>query len=109
MKLLFTTVDRAQLTLLEGLLEEAGIECEVRNEFTSANYPPVPYAPEIWVMRDEDFGKAVELRDTLRGSTPSEPHASWTCPKCGERVEGQFSSCWKCGTIRAQGPGPVLS
>ena len=20
----------------------------------------------------------------------------WTCPKCGERIEDQFDSCWKC-------------
>jgi hypothetical protein len=109
MKLLLTTVDRAQLTLLKGLLKEADIECEVRNEFTSANFPPVPYTPEIWVMRDEDFAKALELRDSLPGSTGSDAHDSWTCPKCGERVEGQFSSCWKCGTSRAQPPGPASS
>lgn len=26
---------------------------------------------------------------------------SWQCPQCAEQVEGQFSSCWKCGTDRA--------
>jgi hypothetical protein len=20
----------------------------------------------------------------------------WTCPKCGEKIEDQFDSCWKC-------------
>ena len=20
----------------------------------------------------------------------------WTCPKCGEQIEDQFDSCWKC-------------
>jgi DNA-directed RNA polymerase subunit RPC12/RpoP len=25
----------------------------------------------------------------------------WTCPNCGERCEGQFTQCWKCGTERA--------
>ena len=24
----------------------------------------------------------------------------WTCIKCGENVEEQFASCWKCGTDR---------
>jgi hypothetical protein len=27
--------------------------------------------------------------------------AMWKCPKCGEQLEGQFDSCWKC----AAGPG----
>ena len=22
----------------------------------------------------------------------------WTCAKCGEKIEDQFSSCWKCST-----------
>jgi hypothetical protein len=24
----------------------------------------------------------------------------WTCSKCGEKIEEQFDSCWKCGTFR---------
>lgn len=23
----------------------------------------------------------------------------WTCPKCGEQIEDQFDSCWKCATV----------
>ena len=39
----------------------------------------------------------------------------WTCKKCGEKIEDQFDSCWKCSTARevsegeltqATGPGP---
>ena len=26
-----------------------------------------------------------------------EPGPAWECPKCGEKIEGQFSACWKCG------------
>ena len=22
----------------------------------------------------------------------------WVCPKCGEKIEGQFESCWKCAS-----------
>ena len=24
----------------------------------------------------------------------------WTCPQCGERLEDQFDSCWKCAGAR---------
>jgi hypothetical protein len=24
----------------------------------------------------------------------------WTCPKCGEKIEDQFDSCWHCETPR---------
>ena len=26
----------------------------------------------------------------------------WTCPKCGEKIEDQFDSCWKCAAKPAQ-------
>jgi hypothetical protein len=25
----------------------------------------------------------------------------WQCNKCGEKIEDQFDSCWKCGTPKA--------
>jgi hypothetical protein len=26
----------------------------------------------------------------------------WTCPKCGEEIEDQFDSCWKCSERSAE-------
>lgn len=31
----------------------------------------------------------------------------WTCPKCGEKIEDQFDSCWKC-SAPAEQTGPTL-
>ena len=28
----------------------------------------------------------------------------WTCPKCSEQVEDQFTECWSCGTGNAENP-----
>ena len=28
----------------------------------------------------------------------------WTCPKCGEKIEDEFTSCWKCA-----GNPPVIA
>jgi hypothetical protein len=37
----------------------------------------------------------------------------WTCPKCGEQIEDQFDSCWKCsvgqGKIAAGGGPPAAA
>ena len=34
----------------------------------------------------------------------------WTCPKCGEKVEDQFDSCWKCAAQLEQTlPAPLVS
>ncbi len=29
----------------------------------------------------------------------------WTCEKCGERIEDQFDSCWRCSAARGSIPG----
>src|SRR5258708_418494 len=99
MKMLFTSMDRTKVGILRCIIEEAGIEFEVRNDATNANYPTEPFCPELWIIHDEDFAKAVELRDAWR-ATPSVELTPWTCPGCGEKLEAQFSSCWKCGAIR---------
>ena len=28
----------------------------------------------------------------------------WTCPKCSEQVENQFTECWNCGTGNGENP-----
>lgn len=37
----------------------------------------------------------------------------WTCPKCGEQLEDQFESCWKCANegreIRPVGSGEMMA
>jgi hypothetical protein len=35
------------------------------------------------------------------------PVRGWTCPKCGETIEEQFDSCWRCRTPRPAPPGAV--
>jgi len=99
--MLFTSMNRTEVGMLRSIIEEAGIEFEVRNEATNANYPTGPFYPELWVIHDEDFAKAAELRDAWR-ATPPAVQSAWTCPGCGEQLEAQFTSCWKCGVIREE-------
>jgi uncharacterized membrane protein YvbJ len=28
----------------------------------------------------------------------------WNCPKCGEPIEDQFDTCWKCGITKGNAP-----
>jgi len=54
--------------------------------------------PELWVA-ELDFDRAQELIETaVHGEGLAEP--LWTCPSCGEEVEGQFTECWNCGHER---------
>src|SRR6266478_2858009 len=96
MKLLFSSPQSPEVTLLKDVLDQAGVPCEVRNENLYSNFPSTAFQPEIWVLNDDDYPKACEVRDSCFKSG-SENRGPWTCPACGEESEGQFGRCWKCG------------
>lgn len=87
---------------LKDVLERHGIRCLIRNEHlqgAAGELPPIECWPEIWVLEDETYERAREiLQATLGGE--ADPGPSWTCPGCGESIEGQFSACWSCGAAR---------
>jgi rubrerythrin len=92
MKRLYTSEEGSRLELLEDLMEQNGITCNI-----TASAGMVPFTeeyPEIWVP-DEDYEKAKELLDAWL--EPAEKaDKTWVCPNCGETIEAAFSSCWKC-------------
>jgi hypothetical protein len=102
MKRLFTatnSIDGANIEMLKGLLEEAEIHCMIRNEYLSSALGEVPFleaSPEIWILKDEDDFKAAAILETWR-TTRIGAGEPWTCSECGEKIEGQFTSCWQCG------------
>lgn len=96
--------DEGVLQLLKSMLEEAAITCMVRNETLSigkGDIPATECVPELWILEDTDFLKANKIVDEWKRSN-AEPHSSWLCPHCKETIEGQFTSCWKCGIERKE-------
>jgi len=107
MKMLFTSADRIAVGLIKSALDAAGVECELRNDAMQANFPGAAFYPEIWIVDDGDYSRAEELRDGLLA--PAAVNLGpWTCSGCGEGLEAQFLSCWKCGSKRdvAASPDP---
>jgi len=49
------------------------------------------------VVDDEVWPRAKAL---LENWFKKEDAAAWRCAGCGEDLEGQFGSCWKCGESR---------
>jgi hypothetical protein len=91
----------ADQEIVKDLLEEANIPCMVRNENLSTalgEHPFTECSPEIWIQNDEDYARAKEIVDGWRNAE-FEDHGAWIC-RCGETIEGQFSSCWSCGKER---------
>jgi hypothetical protein len=102
MKLVFTASTMSgDQEIVKGLLDEAKIPCMVRNEHLSmalGELAPSDCSPEIWIQNDEDYLRAKAIVDALR-SAAVETRDPWVC-RCGESIEGQFTSCWNCGKER---------
>jgi hypothetical protein len=58
MKRVYTSTNSAEVGLMQSLLDGANIPCEVRNEAVSQALVLLPFAPELWILRDEDFEEA---------------------------------------------------
>jgi hypothetical protein len=104
MKHVFTATSMsADQEIVKDLLEKAKIPCLIRNEYLSmalGELAPADCCPELWILNDTDYLRAKEIVDAWRNAT-IEDHGPWFC-RCGETIEGQFTSCWKCGRERSR-------
>ena len=101
MKKLYSTPDRIPLYLLRSALENQGIICYLKNENPplAGEIPPMLAWPELWVMDDSQYESAKKIL-TAELANLATPGQAWVCPQCGEKLEGQFEQCWKCGAAR---------
>ena len=84
----------------QSLIEFAGIECVVRNEYASGaigELAPIDAWPELWVINDRDFGRASTLIEESHAETQE---ADWECVQCANHSPATFDSCWHCGGER---------
>jgi Putative prokaryotic signal transducing protein len=100
MKQAFTLPENAELELLKNMLEEAGIRCALMNQEISQTLPLAPFHVQLWVENDDDVPRAQELCHAWLNPPPGAKGA-WACANCGQGLQGQFDSCWRCGTTRA--------
>jgi hypothetical protein len=92
--------------LIRGFLSSNGISAEVRGEYLTSGWGELPVdVCSVWITDDAQFGQANQLlADFLSGSLARKFSGErWTCPRCGEKLEGQFTTCWNCGTVKPQG------
>jgi hypothetical protein len=61
MKYLLSASDPTRIGLAQSQLSAAGIEWETRNETVSQTEIGLPFATELWVLRDEDWDAARDL------------------------------------------------
>ena len=73
MKQVFSSPDSAQVGLARSILEAAGIACEVRNDAVSQAMWAMPFIPELWVVRDEDYEEARRLVSSVGSAESAKP------------------------------------
>ncbi|MEA3173470.1 MAG: hypothetical protein QOF42_881 [Gammaproteobacteria bacterium] len=96
MKRVFRAASLWQVAHARNVLIMAGIESEMRNQYLAGALGDLPMFetwPQLWV---EDALESAALRAlAVAAKAPSgEP---WICAQCGEQLEPQFTTCWRCG------------
>ncbi|HQU16211.1 MAG: hypothetical protein B7Z66_09995 [Chromatiales bacterium 21-64-14] len=99
MKRVYTAQNGMLVSHLRNVLEAQGIPCVLKNEYlggAAGELPLIEVWPELWVQDDARYQQAqVLVEQTL--TTGPEAGPAWTCPRCNEPIEGQFTDCWHCG------------
>lgn len=102
MRLVFENIDFTIVGHMHSLLESEGIPCEIRNAGAAGLAGEIPHTqvyPELWVLDKLDKPRAREIIRIYRDKDAAAPKSpDWTCPKCGETVDGIYAECWNCGT-----------
>lgn len=91
--------------MVRGILEANGIESEVQGEQLFGIWGALPLEediyPSVWIDDERLQQKARDIvNDYERKCREGESTETWTCSHCGEVLERQFSTCWKCGADR---------
>ena len=97
MKKIFTHENRVILFNIKNVLQAAGIETRVVNEFAAGGAGDLPTFdtwPELW-LEDESCYQAAEL--ILKKILDESDGREWYCGGCGELNDAAFQLCWNCG------------
>ena len=89
--------DPVNAEIVKDYLLSWGLDVVIQGQFGWGGRGDLPANayPQICVTRDSDATRARELvKQWERGE---DPRPAWTCGDCGERLDGTFSDCWRCG------------
>jgi hypothetical protein len=119
MQHVYTARDEMDASFVRGLLQQEGIEAVVQGQALGEIWGNLPLSaessPTVWVP-EADVERARPVIDEYRRTDEANavddaerPRATWVCPNCGERVEEQFTQCWKCGHNRPEQAGDAIA
>lgn len=103
MKLVYTHSIRTMVSNVKNILEQAGIETILRNEYAQGGIGEVsPFDSwmEVWVRHDQDLARAKEITAEHVQRLAQEDGIEWACNQCTEMNASSFEYCWNCRTDR---------
>ena len=95
MKRVYRAASLLQVAHARNVLIAAGIDTELRNQYLAGALGDLPMLetwPQLWV---DDALEAAALR-ALKTAEAAPAGAAWICAQCGEELEPQFTTCWRC-------------
>ncbi|GEM_PF-187364 len=106
---IYSTSVLSEAHIVKDIIESHGIPCDLRTENKSSRNMggeiPLVTNSSLWISDkskcDEARRLVEEYESTTSQDASSEGALPWTCPSCGEESEGQFTSCWSCGGLKA--------
>jgi hypothetical protein len=104
---IYTARDELEAHFLKGILEQSGIAATVLGGALSAARGELPLTPQtlpgVWVEASLAARAAPLVEQYIRETYEQSPQPAgenWTCERCGQAIEGQFTQCWKCQAPR---------
>jgi hypothetical protein len=113
MQRIYGARDSTEAEFVRGLLEAEEIQAIVQGSALEAARGDIPFSanslPSVWV-NEPDVERASKIVEEFRrgGPAATQSQIAWICPKCGEKLEGQFTTCWKCGTEKPADPDKTI-
>ncbi|MCP4708468.1 MAG: DUF2007 domain-containing protein [Planctomycetes bacterium] len=107
MKQVYVARNPSEAHFVKGLLEAENIACDVQGEMLWGARGELPLGPEasptVWIANDASFDRARVIIEAYenREKGGEADLEMWKCSRCGEELEGQFLTCWKCGEGKA--------
>ncbi len=101
MKMVYTDENFFLVNNAKNIIEAAGINTFLKNEFAQGAVGEVSAFdcwPEIWVLEDSDYDKALNAMTTAQKSVSMD---DWICNKCLEKNAPAFEICWQCSHEQA--------
>lgn len=95
MQRLYQASNLPEAYLLQGLLQQAGIEVMILNENAQGALGEIPFThayPELWLATPKLFTEAMAI---IAGYETNST-APRRCPYCGEENPQTFEICWHC-------------